>query len=90
MSRSRPHPFRKGRGGCACVLASEGDEAVLIEPTSLNRGEGLVARLAGEVGGVESKGKGEVGGGSGGSSRERKKSIVMRLMVVSNSARPHR
>jgi hypothetical protein len=61
---SRPHPFGKGRGGCTCDLASEGVEAVLNEPTSLNRGEGLVSGLMGEVGGRE--GEREGGGGSGG------------------------
>jgi hypothetical protein len=59
VRKNRPHPFGKGRG-CACALTSEGAGAVLIEPTSLTRGEGLVARLAGEVGGVEGKSEGEV------------------------------
>ena len=63
MSLSRPHPFGKGRGGCTGDLASEGVKAVLNEPTSLNRGEGLVAGLTGEVGGRE--GEREGGGGSG-------------------------
>jgi hypothetical protein len=49
------------RGGAAVpVLASEGAKASLIEPTSLNRGEGLVAELTCEVGGVEGEGEGEV------------------------------
>jgi hypothetical protein len=67
---SRSHPFGKGRGSCTCDLASEGPvasegvEAVLNEPTSLNRGEGLVSGLMGEVGGRE--GEREGGGGSGG------------------------
>ena len=64
VKMSRPHPFGKGRGGCTCDLASEGVEAVLNEPTSLNRGEGLVAGLTGEVGGGE--GERESDGGSGG------------------------
>jgi len=34
---------------------------VLLEPTSLNRGEGLAAKVTGEVGGVD--GEGEGGGG---------------------------
>jgi len=42
---SRPHPFRKGRGGCGNILACEGAGAILTEPTSLNRGEGLVTGL---------------------------------------------
>jgi len=63
-----------GRGGCACALASEGAEAVLIEPTSLNRGEGLVTGFAGEFGGVEGEGEGEVMVESGGGgTRERTK-----------------
>jgi len=48
---NRPHPFGKGRGGGGFVLASEGTAAVLIEPTSLSRGEGLVYGLLCEVGG---------------------------------------
>jgi hypothetical protein len=43
---------------------------VLTEPTSLNRGEGLVIELTGEFCGVEGEGKGkgkdESGGGGGG------------------------
>jgi hypothetical protein len=74
LSPSRPHPFGKGRGGCACALASEGAEAVLIEPTSLNRGEGLVTGFAGEFGGVEGEGEGKVMVESGGGgTRERTK-----------------
>jgi len=42
-SPSHPHPFGKGRGGGSCILASEGAGAILDEPTSLNRGEGLMA-----------------------------------------------
>jgi len=37
----------------------------LIEPTSLNRGEGLVARLTREAGGGEGEDEGEDGGGGG-------------------------
>ena len=44
------------------ILASEGTEAVLTQPTSLNRGEGVIAGMMGEVGGVEGEGEGEVGG----------------------------
>ena len=40
------------------ILTSEGTKAVLTQPTSLNRGEGLVTRMMGEVGSIE----GEVGG----------------------------
>jgi hypothetical protein len=49
------------RGGAAVpVLASEGAKASLIKPTSLNRGEGLIAELTCKVGGVEGEGKGKV------------------------------
>ena len=51
---SRPHSFEKGRGGCNYVLASEGAEVVLVEPTSLRIGEGLASGsfhfIAGELG----------------------------------------
>jgi hypothetical protein len=88
---SRPHPFGKGRGGWGCILASEGAEAVLKEPTSLNRGEGLVAGLTGEVGGVEGEGEGEGGGEVVVEEGENEQiSTVMGLMSVSNSAPPHR
>ena len=43
---NRPHPFGKGRGRCGCILACEGAVALVVEPTSLNRGEGLVDELA--------------------------------------------
>jgi hypothetical protein len=46
---NNPHPFRKGRGSCSCILASEGAEVLLVEPTSLNRGEGLIAEWLGVV-----------------------------------------
>ena len=52
---SHPHPFRKGRGGSGCILASEGAVAVEDEPTSLNRGEGLAAESTGEVGGKRAR-----------------------------------
>jgi len=56
---SRPHPFGKGRGDWGCILASEGVEAVEVEPTSLNRGEGLVGDLTCVV--EEGEGEGEGG-----------------------------
>ena len=43
----RLHPFGKGRGVSGCDLASEGADMMMVEPTSLNRGEGLVARSMG-------------------------------------------
>ena len=44
------------------ILASEGTKAVLTQPTSLNRGEGLIAGMMGEVGSVEGEGEGKVSG----------------------------
>jgi hypothetical protein len=59
--------------------------ALLAGPTSLERGEGLLAGLARKVGG------GEGGGGGGGGRREDERtSTVMGLMFDSNSARPLR
>ena len=50
--------MRKGRGGCSSILACEGAGAMLTEPTSLNRGEGLVTGTPGEVGGGEGASEG--------------------------------
>jgi hypothetical protein len=36
---TRPHPFRKGRGRCGCRHPG----LLMVEPTSLNGGEGLVS-----------------------------------------------
>jgi len=58
---SCPHPFRKRRGGCGNILACEGAGAILTEPTSLNRGEGLMTGSPGDVGADE----GTSGGGGG-------------------------
>ena len=44
------------------ILASEGTKVVLTQPTSLNRGEGLITGMMGEVGGIEGKGEGKVSG----------------------------
>ena len=52
---SRPHPFGKGRGGCGSILACEGAGAMLTEPTSLNRGEGLATGWPVEVGGERAR-----------------------------------
>ena len=49
-SPSHPHPFGKGRGSWGCNLASEGAETLLREPTSLNRGEGLMGGFFGVFG----------------------------------------
>ena len=64
----------------------------MIEPTSLNRGEGLVARLTRDAGGGEGEDEGEDDGGEvmveeGENTRI---STVMRLMSVSNSDFPLR
>jgi hypothetical protein len=59
-----------------------------MEPTSLNRGEGLVTELSGEVAGSE--GEGWRDGGGGGRSENERISTVMWLMGRSNSALPQR
>jgi hypothetical protein len=58
---SRPHPSGKGRGGRGSILACEGAVTMLTEPTSLNRGEGLMTGSPDDVGG--SVGASEGGGG---------------------------
>jgi hypothetical protein len=74
---SRPHPFGQGRGGCGCILAFEG-AALSVEPTSLERGEGLVAK---SFVGLKASGGGEgEGGDSGGMREDERKSTVMGLM----------
>jgi len=56
-----PTSLWKGEGRLGCILACEGAVAVEVEPTSLNRGEGLVTGSPGDVlGGV---GTSEGGGG---------------------------
>ena len=46
------HPHTSGkRGSHVCILTFEGVEVLLDEPTSLNRGEGLVSLYLGVVGG---------------------------------------
>ena len=60
-----------------------------VEPTSLNRGEGLATGWSGDVGGTKGEGEGESGGGEVVVDKENEQiSTVMRLMCVSNSARP--
>jgi len=45
-----PHiPLERGGGGYSCILTSEGAAEMVVEPTSLNRGEGLVARARAKV-----------------------------------------
>jgi hypothetical protein len=57
VSPSRPHPFGKGRGGSSSNLACEGAGAMLTEPTSLNRGEGLVTGLPATLEAVRARAK---------------------------------
>jgi hypothetical protein len=65
--------------------------ALVIEPTSLNRGEGLVDGFPGGVGVVEGEGEGAGGGREVVEEEENeRRSTVMGLMWVSNSAHPHR
>ena len=57
--------------------------AALMEPTSLNRGEGLVSGWQGDVRNVAGKGKGETGGGEAVVEEENKRrSTMMGLMGV--------
>ena len=51
-------PLERGGSSYGCILASEEAAEMLVEPTSLNRGEGLVAMLMGSVGGGEGEGEG--------------------------------
>ena len=60
----------------------------VFEPTSLNRGEGLVAGWLGVV--VVELGERRQGGGGGRMSKSEPKSTMMRLMAVLNSTLPHR
>jgi hypothetical protein len=53
--KQRPHPFEKGRGGWGCILACEGATTEEVEPTSLNRGEGLAAESRGDVRGERAR-----------------------------------
>ena len=64
----------------------------MIEPTSLNRGEGLVAGLTRDAGGGEDEDEGEDDGGEAmvEEGENARISTVMRLMSVSNSDLPHR
>ena len=63
---SHPHPSGKGRGGCSGAGISEQVQAFELEPTSLKRGEGLIAEMQRLVEG-EMGGEGEDGGsGMGG------------------------
>jgi len=77
---SPPSSLQQGEGQVRSVLPG----ALLAGPTSLNRGEGLLAGLTREVGSGE-------GGGSGGRRREDERTpTMMGLMLDSNSDRPHR
>jgi len=68
---SPPTSLRKGEGQVRSALAG----ALLDGPTSLNRGEGLLAGLTREVGSGE-------GGGGGGRRREDERTpTVMGLML---------
>jgi hypothetical protein len=54
-----------------------------VEPTSLDRGEGLTAGCSGDVGGTEGESESESGGGEVVVDKENKqRSTVMRLMCV--------
>jgi len=56
-----PIPLERGGLAAACTLASEGAVMLVVKPTSLKGGEGLVARSTGKVRGGEGENQG-VGG----------------------------
>jgi len=72
-------PFERGGAGAAAVRSAH-PGVLVVEPTSLNRGEGLVAGwlwvVVGELGWPGQ------GGGGGGMSEDEPTSTVMRLMSV--------
>ena len=54
-----------------------------VKPTSLNRGEGLMAGCSGDVGGIEGESESESGGGEVVVDKENEqRSTVMRLMCI--------
>ena len=60
VNLSCPHPSGKGRGGCSRAGISKQVQVFEFEPTSLNRGEGLISELQhwfeGEMGGESDDG----------------------------------
>ena len=75
-------PLERGGGGYGCILASEEAVEMLVEPTSLNRGEGLIAMSTGLVGGGEGEGKNGRGEKSWWKERMSEHQLLMWLMVI--------
>jgi hypothetical protein len=83
-------PLERGGAGAAVVRFAHPGVS-MAEPTSLNRGEGLVAECLRMVSGeLWCQGGGEGDSGGGGMRENEPKSTVMWLMVVLNSAPPPR
>jgi len=80
------------RGGAGASVVHFAHPGVsMVEPTSLNRGEGLVAEWLRVVSGeLWWQGGGEGDSGGGGMRENEPKSTVMRLMAALNSAPPPR
>jgi len=83
---SRPHPFERGGAGTVAVHAAH-PRVLMVEPISLNRGEGLISGLFCVV---QPKLWWQEHGGGGGTRENEPKSTVMWLMLNSNSARHER
>jgi hypothetical protein len=83
---NRPHPSGEGRGGCGWdpYCGCWGAGALVVKPTSLRRGQELMAGLLCVVGRKWSY------RGRWWWWRNEPKSTVMRLMLALNSARPSR
>jgi len=83
-------PLERGGAGAAVVRFAH-PRVLIVEPTSLNRGEGLVAKWLRVVSGElwwQGGSKGDSGGG--GMRESEPKSTVMQLMTALNSAPPTR
>ena len=83
-------PLKRG-GAAAAAVRFVHPGVLVVEPTSLSRGEGLVAGWLRVVAGElwwQGGGKGD--GGGGGMRENEPKSTIMRLMAVLNSAPPLR
>jgi len=75
----------------AAVICFGQPRVLIVEPTSLNRGEGLVAEWLRVVSGeLWWQGGSEGDSGGGGMRESEPKSTVMQLMVVLKSAAPTR
>ena len=86
-----PTSLWKGEGQVSLRSCFWAARMLVVEPTSLNRGEGLMAGLFGVVEGPGQWGRGGVLRGKGGGGWMRaneQRSTVMQLMWASNSDRP--